>query len=130
MKEELTRFDTTVQEKAELEQLVSEQKKRILILEKELKDSQVTKELHERRIGELQLKVEQAAFLESDFKRQSEKLSSLEEASKIIEDELAAQSRRKKELEEELRKTREKFDIFQTETMMKQKKLKNTALSS
>lgn len=106
MRDQLTRFDTTLQEKIELEQLVSEQKKKILILEKELKDNQVTKELHERRIGELQLKVEQAAFLESDFKRQTEKLNSLEEASKIIEDELSAQSKRKKELEEQLRKTR------------------------
>ena len=50
---------------------MAEQKKKILILEKEIKDRQVTKELHERRIGELQLKVEQAVFLESDFKRQA-----------------------------------------------------------
>ena len=48
----------------------------------------------------------------------------------MIEDELAAQSRRKKELEEELRKTKEKFDIFQTETMMKQKKQKANSLST
>lgn len=38
----------------------------------------------------------------------------MEEASKILEDELSSQSKRKKELEEELRKTKEKFDIFQT----------------
>ena len=40
---------------------------------------------------------------------------------------MAAQSRRKKEVEEKLRKTNEKFDIFQTETMMKQKKQKSAA---
>ena len=95
------------------------------MLEKDIKDRQVTKDLHERRIGELQLKVEQAAFMESDFKRQTEKLSSTEEASKMIEDQLSAQSRKKKELEEELRKTKEKFDIFQTEAMMKKKKEKS-----
>jgi hypothetical protein len=44
--------------------------------------------------------VEQGSFVESDFKRQTEKLKSMEEASKIIEDELSAQSKRKKELEE------------------------------
>lgn len=63
--------------------------------------------------------------MESEFKRQTDKLNSIEEASKIIEDELSAQSRKKKEVEEELRKTKEKFDIFQTETMMKNKKAKS-----
>ena len=81
----------------------------------------------------MQLKVEQGAFLESDFKRQTEKMKSLEEANKLIEDELGAQSRKKKELEEDLKRTREKFDIFQTEAMMKHKKqrgLTNEDLSS
>ena len=96
MRDELLRFESTLQEKNDLEQTVAEQKKKILLLEKEIKDRIVTKELHERRIGELQLKVEQAAFLESDFKRQSDKLASLEEASKIIEDELGSQSKKKK----------------------------------
>lgn len=68
----------------ELEHTVSEQKKKIMLLEKDIKDRQVTKELYERRIGELQLKVEQGSFVESDFKRQTEKLKSMEEASKII----------------------------------------------
>ena len=63
--------------------------------------------------------------MESDYRRQTDKLNSIEEASKIIEDQLSAQSRKKKEVEEELRKTKEKFDIFQTETMMKNKKAKN-----
>lgn len=104
-----------------------EQKRRILLLEKEIKDRQSTKELHERRIGELQLKVEQASLMEGEFRRQADKFRNLEEANKLIEDELAAQSKRKKELEEELRKTKEKFDIFQTETMVKQKKQKSNA---
>jgi len=43
---------------------------------------------------------------------------------------LGTQSRRKKELEDELRKTKEKFDIFQTEAMMRQKKQTTTSLSS
>lgn len=51
MKEELARFETTLKEKQELEQIVAEQKKKILILEKDIKDRQATKELHERRIG-------------------------------------------------------------------------------
>jgi hypothetical protein len=68
----------------ELEHTVSEQKKKIMLLEKDIKDRQVTKELYERRIGELQLKVEQGSFVESDFKRQTEKMKSMEEASKII----------------------------------------------
>lgn len=96
-------------------------------MEKEIKDRQSTKELHERRIGELQLKVEQASLNESEFRRQTEKFRNLEEANKLIEDELNAQIRKKKDLEEELRKTKEKFDIFQTETMMKQKKQKSAA---
>lgn len=96
-------------------------------MEKEIKDRQSTKELHERRIGELQLKVEQASLNESEFRRQTEKFRNLEEANKIIEDELNTQIRKKKDLEEELKKTKEKFDIFQTETMMKQKKQKSAA---
>jgi hypothetical protein len=78
----------------------AEQRRRILVLEKEIKDRQSTKELHERRIGELQLKVEQAALMEGEFRRQADKFRNLEEANKLIEDELAAQSRRKKEVEE------------------------------
>jgi hypothetical protein len=127
MREELGRFETTLAEKAELERVCAEQKRRILLLEKEIKDRQSTKELHERRIGELQLKVEQASLMEGEFRRQADKFRNLEEANKLIEDELAAQSKRKKELEEELKKTKEKFDIFQTETMMKQKKQKSAA---
>ena len=58
-------------------------------------------------------------------------MRSLEEAGKILEEELSSQNKRKKEIEEELRKTKEKFDIFQTETIMKQKKLKSsTSLST
>ena len=49
-------------------------------------------------------------------------MKSLEEANKLIEDELGTQSRKKKELEEDLKRTKEKFDIFQTEAMMKHKK--------
>ena len=127
MREELARFEATLAEKAELERVTAEQKRKILILEKEIKDRQSTKELHERRIGELQLKVEQASLNENEFKRQTEKFRNLEEANKLIEDELNAQIRKKKDLEEELKKTKEKFDIFQTETMMKQKKQKSAA---
>ena len=46
MKEELNKFEQTVQDKQDLEQVVSEQKKKILILEKDIKDKQVTKEMH------------------------------------------------------------------------------------
>ncbi len=62
MKEELNKFESTLAEKVELERLHAEQKRKILLLEKEIKDRQSTKELHERRIGELQLKVEQASL--------------------------------------------------------------------
>ena len=75
----------------------------------------------------MQLKVEQASLNESEFRRHTEKFRNLEEANKLIEEELNAQIRKKKDLEEELRKIKEKFDIFQTETMMKQKKQKSAA---
>jgi hypothetical protein len=35
----------------ELERVGAEQKRKILLLEKEIKDRQATKDLHERRIG-------------------------------------------------------------------------------
>jgi uncharacterized protein (DUF4213/DUF364 family) len=73
------------------------------------------------------LKVEQANLNESEFKRQAEKFRNLEDANKLIEDELNSQIKKKKEVEDELKKTKEKFDIFQTETMMKQKKQKTAS---
>lgn len=106
MREELLRSESTLAEKQELERVNAEQKKKILLCEKQIKDRQSTKELHERRIGELQLKVQQAGLLENDFKRQTEKLRSLEEANKLIEDQLVTQSRLKKELQEELKKNK------------------------
>ena len=42
----MLRFESTLQEKNDLEQTVAEQKKKILLLEKEIKDRIVTKELH------------------------------------------------------------------------------------
>lgn len=46
MKDELARFEATLAEKAELERVCAEQKRKILLLEKEIKDRQSTKELH------------------------------------------------------------------------------------
>lgn len=51
MREELGKFEATLKEKEELEQLSAEQKKKILVLEKEIRDRQTIKEQHERRIG-------------------------------------------------------------------------------
>lgn len=77
MRDELGRFEATLAEKVELERVGAEQKRKILMLEKEIKDRQSTKELHERRIGELQLKVEQASLMEGEFKRQADKFRNL-----------------------------------------------------
>ncbi len=44
-------------EKTELEQVLTETKKKNLLLERDIKDKQSTKQLYEKRIGELQLKV-------------------------------------------------------------------------
>lgn len=57
MKDELARFQATVKEKEELEHVNAQQKLKILVLEKDIKDRQTTKELYQRRIGELQIKV-------------------------------------------------------------------------
>jgi hypothetical protein len=42
--------------------------------------------MHEKRIGELHLKVEQSAFYETECRRQTEKMKSMEENNKIVED--------------------------------------------
>lgn len=75
-------------QKTELEQQLLEAKKSILILERDVKDKQNSKEVYEKRIGELQLKVEQATTLENENKRFSEKIKSYEDANKIIEEEM------------------------------------------
>lgn len=46
-----------MEEKTELEQSLAQAKKKNLLLERDLKDKQSTKELYEKRIGELQLKL-------------------------------------------------------------------------
>ena len=57
IREDLIRVKEVMEEKKELEHTLMESKKKILLLEREIKEKQSTKELYEKRIGELQLKV-------------------------------------------------------------------------
>lgn len=96
IKDELLKVKQTMDQKTELEQQLLEAKKNILILERDVKDKQNSKEVYEKRIGELQLKVEQATTLENENKRFSDKIKSYEEANKIIEEEMLEQSKKRK----------------------------------
>ena len=65
IKDQLNKLKDLNEERDELQQVVLEKKKRILQLEKELKDKQSIKELYEKRIGELQLRLEQSICIEN-----------------------------------------------------------------
>ena len=75
-------------QKNDLEVELVEAKKKILIQEKDLKDKIVVKEVLEKRIGELQLRVEQISGLESEIKRLNEKLKNSEEGTNAMEKEI------------------------------------------
>jgi|JI61114C2RNA_FD_contig_31_2024033_length_968_multi_3_in_0_out_0_2 predicted nucleic acid-binding Zn-ribbon protein len=75
-------------QKNDLEVELVEAKKKILIQEKDLKDKIVVKEVLEKRIGELQLRVEQISGLESEIKRLNEKLKNSEEGTNAMEEEI------------------------------------------
>ena len=75
-------------QKNDLEVELVEAKKKILIQEKDLKDKIVVKEVLEKRIGELQLRVEQISGLESEIKRLNEKLKNSEEGTNTMEEEI------------------------------------------
>lgn len=88
VKEELLRVKQLTDQKNDLEVELVEAKKKVLIQEKEIKDKNVVKEVLEKRIGELQLRVEQIAGLEAEIKRLNDKLKNAEEGSKAMEDEI------------------------------------------
>lgn len=75
-------------QKNDLEVELVKAKKKILIQEKDLKDKIVVKEVLEKRIGELQLRVEQISGLESEIKRLNEKLKNSEEGTNAMEEEI------------------------------------------
>jgi len=74
IREELMRVRQLTDQNNDLEAELVEAKKKILIQDKDLKDKIVVKEVLEKRIGELQLRVEQIAELEYKIKGLNEKL--------------------------------------------------------
>jgi len=110
IRDELMRVRQLTDQKNDLEAELVDAKKKILIQEKDLKDKIVVKEVLEKRIGELQLRVEQIAGLESEIKRLNEKLKNSEEGTRAMEEEIDTLLKKKANVEEELRKLKEKYD--------------------
>lgn len=110
VRDELLRVKQLTDQKNDLEVELMEAKKRVLIQDKELKDKNVVKEVLEKRIGELQLRVEQIAGLEAEIKRLNDKLKNAEEGSKAMEDEIDNLIKKKSHAEEEFKKLKEKAD--------------------
>lgn len=65
IKEELQKVKQLTDKKNDLEQELLEAKKKMIMQEKDIKDKNVVKDVLEKRIGELQLRVEQISLLES-----------------------------------------------------------------
>ncbi len=80
----------------------------------------------DKRIGELQLRVEQISGLEAEIKRLNDKLKASEEGSKAMEDEIDILIKKKAAAEEEAKKWRE---ALQTEVAQGQQKTVSRASS-
>lgn len=117
-------------EKEGLQGNLVQAKRKIIILEKEIKDRQATKQLHEKRIGQLLLKVEQSSTYEIENKRLKDKLLTYEDAKKIIQDQLQGQVAKRKDLEDQVRKLKERIQGLETEGLEKSKEKKVSALAA
>lgn len=117
-------------EKEGLQGNLVQAKRKIIILEKEIKDRQATKQLHEKRIGQLLLKVEQSSTCEIENKRLKDKLHTYEDTNKIIQDQLQGQVAKRKDLEDQVRKLKERIQGLETEGLEKSKEKKVSALAA
>lgn len=110
IRDELTRVRQLTEQKNDLEAELVEAKKKIVIQDKDLKDKGVVKEVLEKRIGELQLRVEQISGLEAEIKRLNEKIKNAEDGGRALEEELDSLLKKNTQVNEEYKKLKEKFD--------------------
>lgn len=120
IRDELMRVRQLTDQKNDLEIELVEAKKKILIQEKDLKDKIVVKEVLEKRIGELQLRVEQISGLEAEIKRLTDKLRNSEEGNKAMEEEIDSLLAKRNHMEDEIKKLKEKLEVQVAQGQLKQ----------